>query len=35
MVKLTEKARQKFQQGRDKQEISANAMLRINFGGVG
>jgi len=35
MVTITEKARQKFKQAIDQRKISGDAMLRVNFGGIG
>lgn len=35
MINITEKARQEFHTARDANKISDNAMLRVNFGGMG
>lgn len=35
MINISEKARQKFEQARNQRKISADARLRVNFGGIG
>ena len=35
MINISEKARQKFKQALEQRKISANARLRVNFGGIG